>query len=184
MELRQLVYFEAVARLGGFTRAAEQLHIAQPAISAQIRHLERELGAALFERTTRRVGLTHAGTLLLARTRAVLAELDGARSELDELAAVLRGQLRLGVTQILGTLDLARLLAAFHRHYPDVTLAVRSGLVADLLAELDAGTVDALIAPIRHDLPDRYTARPLTTERLTLVTAPGPPVHRPTHRLA
>src|SRR6266536_1032386 len=106
MELRQLVYFEAVARLGGFSRAAEQLHIAQPAISAQIRRLERELGAALFERTTRRVGLTHAGTLLLAHARAVLAELDAARSEFDELAAVLRGQLRFGVTQILGSLDL------------------------------------------------------------------------------
>ncbi len=61
MELRQLVYFEAVARLGGFSRAAEQVHIAQPAISAQIRHLERELGTALFERITRRVGLTQAG---------------------------------------------------------------------------------------------------------------------------
>jgi LysR family transcriptional regulator, transcription activator of glutamate synthase operon len=173
VELRQLVYFEAVARLGGFTRAAEALHIAQPAISAQIRHLERELGTALFERTTRRVGLTHAGTLLLARARAVLNELDGARSDLDDLAAVLRGQLRLGVTQVLGPIDLPGLLAAFHRRYPDVTLAVRSGLVAQLLPELDAGTVDALIAPIHDDLPDRYLARPLGAERLTLVTAPG-----------
>jgi LysR family transcriptional activator of glutamate synthase operon len=175
MELRQLVYFETVARLGGFSRAAEQLHIAQPAISAQIRRLERELGTALFERTTRRVGLTHAGTLLLVRARVVLAELDGARSDLDQLAAVLRGQLRLGVTQVLGSLDLPGLLAAFHRRYPDVTLAVRSGLVAELLAELDAGAVDALIAPIHDDLPDRYLARPLAAERLTLVTAPGHP---------
>ncbi len=173
MELRQLVYFEAVARLGGFSRAAEALHIAQPAISAQIRHLEREFGTALFERTTRRVELTQAGTLLLARARAVLAELDGARSDLDELAAVLRGQLRIGVTQVLGSLDLPGLLAGFHRRYPEVALAVRSGLVAALLAELDTRTVDALIAPVHDDLPDRYLARPLATERLTLVTPPG-----------
>ncbi|MGI9092233.1 MAG: LysR family transcriptional regulator [Mycobacteriales bacterium] len=173
MELRQLVYFEAVARLGGFTRAAEQLHIAQPAISAQVRRLERELGVALLERTTRRVGLTHAGRLLLVRARVVLAELDGVRSDLDELGAVLRGALRLGVTQILGSVDLAGLLAAFHRRYPDVALAVRSGLVAELLGELAAGTVDAVIAPIHDDLPDRYLARPLTAERLTLVTAPA-----------
>jgi LysR family transcriptional activator of glutamate synthase operon len=173
VELRQLVYFEAVARLGGFSRAAEQLHIAQPAISAQIRRLERELGAALFERTTRRVALTHAGELMLLRTRAVLVELDGARSELDELAEVLRGQLRLGVTQVLGSLDLAGILATFHRRYPDVTLAVRGGLVAELLAELDAGSVDALLAPIHHDLPERYIARPLATERLVLVTGVG-----------
>ncbi len=173
MELRQLVYFEAVARLGGFSRAAEQLRIAQPAVSAQIRRLERELGTTLFERTTRRVGLTHAGELLLVRARVVLAELDGARSDLGELAAVLRGQLRLGVTQVLGSLDLAGALAAFHRRYPDVTLAIRSGLVAELLDELDAGTVDALIAPIHGDLPDRFLARPLATERLTLITPPG-----------
>lgn len=107
------------------------------------------------------------------RARVVLAELDGARSDLDDLGAVLRGQLRLGVTQILGSLDLAGLLAAFHRHYPDITLAIRSGLVAELLDDLDAGTVDALIAPIHSDLPDRYTARPLATERLTLITVPG-----------
>lgn len=110
------------------------------------------------------------------RARVVLAELDGVRSDLDELGAVLRGALRLGVTQILGSVDLAGLLAAFHRRYPDVALAVSSGLVAELLGELDAGTVDAVIAPIHDDLPDRYLARPLTTERLTLVTAPG---HRP-----
>lgn len=173
------MYFEAVARLGGFSRAAEQLHIAQPAISAQIRHLERELGVALFERTTRRVSLTQAGTLLLARARAVLAELNGARTDLDELSAVLRGRLSLGVTQVLGSFDLAGELAAFHRRYPDVTLAVRSGLVAELLAALDAGAVDALIAPIHADLPERYIARPLSAERLTLVTAPGKLPARP-----
>jgi LysR family transcriptional regulator, transcription activator of glutamate synthase operon len=173
VELRQLVYFEAVARLGGFTRAAEQLHIAQPAISAQIRHLERELGTTLFERTTRRVQLTHAGTLLLARARTVIAELDGARSDLDELAAVLRGRLRLGVTQVLGSIDLPGLLATFHRTYPEVSLTVRSGLVAALLSELDAGAVDALIAPIHVGLPDRYVARPVGKESVVLATPPG-----------
>ncbi len=167
------MYFEAVARLGGFTRAAEQLHIAQPAISAQIRHLERELGATLFERTTRRVQLTHAGTLLLARVQTVIIELDQARADLNDLAAVLRGPLRLGVTQVLGPIDLPGLLATFHRRYPEVTLTVRSGLVAALLRELDAGTVDALIAPIHDDLPDRYLARPLGSETIVLVTPPG-----------
>ena len=172
MELRQLVYFEAVARLGGFTRAAEQLHVAQPAISAQVRRLERELGAALFERTTRRVRLTEAGTLLLARARTVLTELDGARDDLGKLAAVLGGHLVLGVTPMLGPVDLTGLLAGFHRRYPGVTLAVRSGLVVELLAELDVGTVDALVAPIHDDLPARYLARPMGEERLILATPP------------
>jgi DNA-binding transcriptional LysR family regulator len=173
VELRQLAYFEAVARLGGFTRAAQQLHVAQPAVSAQIRRLERELGTALFTRTTRRVTLTHAGSALLARVRTVLDELDVARADLDRLGAVLRGRLRLGITPILGSLDLPGLLVGFHRRYPDVTLAVTAGLVADLLTQLDAGDVDALLAPIHPDLPARYEARPLVTETLTLITAPG-----------
>ena len=91
MELRQLVYFEAVVRHGGFSRAAEQLHIAQPAVSAQIRRLERELGTTLLERTTRRVTLTPAGELVLARARSVLAQVEGARADLAELAAVTPG---------------------------------------------------------------------------------------------
>jgi len=80
VELRQLVYFDAIIRHGGFTRAAEQLHVAQPAVSAQIRRLETELGVTLLERTTRRVRLTQAGELLLGRARRALGELDGARA--------------------------------------------------------------------------------------------------------
>jgi len=66
VELRQLVYFDAVVRHGGFTRAAEQLRIAQPAVSAQIRRLESELGVTLLRRTTRHVALTHASHALIA----------------------------------------------------------------------------------------------------------------------
>jgi len=177
MELRQLRYFEAVARCGGFSRAAEQLRIAQPAVSAQVRRLERELGTVLLERTTRRVALTHAGELFLIRARAVLAELDGARADLDDLAAVLRGQLRIGVTPVLGSLDLPASLATFHRRYPELGLSVRSGLIAELLRDLDAGDideggVDVVLGPVHDDLADRYVARLLVTERLVLITPP------------
>lgn len=173
MELRQLVYFEAVVRCGGFTRAAEWLHIAQPAVSAQIRHLEAELGVPLLARTTRRVALTPAGELFLTRTRRVLAELDAARSDLDELAAVLRGRVTLGATQVLGPLDLPAALAAFHARYPGVALTLRSGLIAALLAALDAGEVDLVLGPIHADLPSQYDARMLVEEQLVIITPPG-----------
>ncbi|MEP7019782.1 MAG: LysR family transcriptional regulator [Pseudonocardiales bacterium] len=173
MELRQLAYFEAVARCGSFTRAAERLHIAQPAVSAQIRRLERELGTSLLARTTRRVSLTQAGELFLARAQAVLAELDGARADLSELAAVLRGQLRLGVTPVTGSLDVPVALAGFHRRYPDIGLSVRNGLIAALLQDLDDGDIDAVIGPVHHDLDARYVARSLVGESFVLVTPPG-----------
>lgn len=173
MELRQLVYFEAVARHGGFSRAAQHLRVAQPAVSAQVKQLERELGTPLLTRTTRSVALTHAGELLLSHTRAVLVRLDSARTELDELAAVVRGSLSVGATELLASLDLPGLLAGFHRRYPGVTLALRTGLVADLLGELDEGTVDVVVAPVHDDLPEKYVARPLAHERLVLITPPG-----------
>ena len=173
MELRQLTYFEAVARLGGFSRAAEHLRIAQPAVSAQIRNLERELGTTLFERTTRRVALTHAGELLLVRARAVLAEVQGARTDLDQLAGVLRGRLSIGATPVLGSLDLPAELAGFHRRHPELTLTTRTGLVADLLSGLADGDIDVVLGPIHDDLPQRYRARRLAGESLVVITPPG-----------
>jgi LysR family transcriptional activator of glutamate synthase operon len=78
MEIRQLRYLVALAEERNFTRAAEHEHIAQPALSQQIRRLEQEVGVALVERTTRRVALTEAGELLAVRARRILAELDAA----------------------------------------------------------------------------------------------------------
>ena len=92
MELRQLRSVEAVARHRHFTRAAEELHLAQSALSHQIRRLEQELGTPLFERTSRRVTPTEAGQAIAARARRVLAEVDAAREEVDELRGVLRGR--------------------------------------------------------------------------------------------
>ena len=176
MELRQLAYFDAVVRYGSFTKAAQRLHVAQPAVSAQIRRLESELGTTLLERTTRRVALTHAGELFVARARQVLAQLDAARGDLAELSAVLRGRVRIGATQVLGSLDLPASLASFRHRYPGVSLALRSGLIAKLLGLLDAGEVDLILGPVHGDLPAAYHARPLVPESLVLVTPPGHPL--------
>lgn len=177
MELRQLRYLEAVVRCGGFTRAAEHLHVAQSAVSAQIRSLESELGAPLLSRTTRRVTVTQAGELVLARARRVLAELDGTRTDLAELAAAVRGRVVLGAAPVLGRLDLPAALASFHAAHPGVDLALRSGRVASLLDLLDAGDADLVLGPVHADLPARHAAQVLIAEEVTLITAPD-------HRLA
>ena len=178
MELRQLRYFDAVARCGGFTRAAERLHVAQSAVSAQIRALETELGAELLTRTTRRVALTEAGELFLARCRRALDELDGARHDLADLAAVLSGRVTIGATAVVGGFDLPGALARFHVRYPGVTLSLRSGLIAELLADLDAGAVDLVVGPVHADLPSRFSARGIARERLVLVLPPAHPLAR------
>jgi DNA-binding transcriptional LysR family regulator len=172
VELRQLVYFDAVVRHGGFTRAAEQLRVAQPAVSAQIRRLESELGVTLLERTTRKVRLTRAGELVLARARRALGELDGAGADLARLAGELRGQVRIGAIQATGPFNLAAALAAFHRRHPEVELSLQSGRLRYLVAELDADAIDLAIAPMPDTLPERVHGLPLFTDELVLITAP------------
>lgn len=173
MELRQLGYFEAVARHGGFTNAAKQLHVAQPAVSAQIQRLERELGASLFHRTTREVSLTPAGERLLAHVRRVLHELDVARAEVQDFAQVVRGRVRIGATPVVGSLPLPMLMATFRQAHPCVQMHLRTGLISDLLNDLDAANLDLVIGPKHEDDP-RFSTIPVAQEGLVVITGPGP----------
>lgn len=178
MEVRQLTYFEAVVRLGGFTRAAEALHVAQPAVSAQIRSLERELGVQLLHRTTRHVSPTHAGEVFLVRARAVLAELDAARRDLLDLAEVLSGEVRIGAALAalpIGRLDLPAALATFRHRHPGVALSLRTGLVRELCAELDNGSLDLVLGPIDAASGAGRSTTLLAEETVVLVTQTGRP---------
>jgi LysR family transcriptional regulator, transcription activator of glutamate synthase operon len=125
MELRQLRYLVALAEERNFTRAANNEHIAQPALSQQIRRLEAELGLALVERTTRRVSLTDAGELLVVRARRVLAELEAVEDELQALRGVYTGHVTIGAMHTMGPVDLSLALAIFHERHPHVDLTVR-----------------------------------------------------------
>lgn len=173
MELRQLTYFEAVVRCGGFTRAAGDLRVAQTAISAQVRRLESELGVTLLTRTTRRVRLTEAGELFLDRARRVLAELAAARDEAAQVADVVRGSVAVGTTGVLGGLDLPAVLAGFAARHPGVSLSLRTGLVDALAGDLAAGELDLVLGPVHPDPPSGVLVTPLSDDRLVLVTPPG-----------
>jgi LysR family transcriptional activator of glutamate synthase operon len=108
MEIRQLRYFEAVARHRHFTRAAAELNIAQSALSHQVGALERELGIELLSRTTRSVQPTEAGELVAARARTILAEADALRGDVDELRGLVRGHVAVGALLFGGgSLDVA-----------------------------------------------------------------------------
>jgi DNA-binding transcriptional LysR family regulator len=127
VELRQLIYFDAVIREGGFTKAARQLHVAQPAISAQVRQLEAELGVTLIQRGTRSPVLTQAGELLLVHARQVLAHIEAARLEMAGISSVTKGTVRIGATQVLGAFNLAASMASFRLRYPGVAMTTATG---------------------------------------------------------
>src|SRR5688572_15664272 len=96
MDLRQLEYFVAMAEEANFTRAADRVHITQSGVSAQIRQFERELGADLFDRSSRMVRLTPAGAAALPHARAALAAAQAIRHACDEVNGLIRGRLRIG----------------------------------------------------------------------------------------
>jgi LysR family transcriptional regulator, transcription activator of glutamate synthase operon len=135
MELRQLRYLVALADEQSFTRAAEREHIAQPALSQQIQKLEKELGLPLVERTTRRVSITDAGNMLVARARRVLTELESARQEIDRVRGVQTGHVIVGAMNTMGPVDITLVLARFHELHPRVELTVREDN-SDALAEM------------------------------------------------
>lgn len=167
MELHQLRYFMAVARFCSFTRAAEHEHVAQPSLSQQIRKLEDELGARLFNRLSRCITLTPFGECFQPRARRVLAELDGARQEMDEMLGLRRGSMSVGAIPTLAPYLLPTLLAAFARDYPGITVNVREGLTAALLAQLAEGGLDLALLrlPVRGA---EFVSEPLRKEGMLL----------------
>jgi DNA-binding transcriptional LysR family regulator len=180
VEVRQLMCVEAVARHRHFTRAAEELHVTQSALSHQVRRLERELGTLLFERTSRRVVVTEAGRAVAARARRVFAELDGARQEVDELRGVLRGRIRIGPLLPAGDVDVPGLLARFSRAHPDVEVGLREGVAADMLHMLHADELDAAFCLLAGDTPDDLATERLSEEEVIAAFAPdtAPPGDR------
>jgi LysR family transcriptional regulator, transcription activator of glutamate synthase operon len=172
VELRQLRSVEAVARHRHFTRAAEELHVAQSALSHQIRRLEQELGIPLFERTSRRVTPTEAGQAIAARARRVLAEVDGARAEVDELRGVLRGRIWVGPLVPAGDVDVPGLLARFSEAHPGVEVGLREGIAADMLRLVAADELDAAFCLLAGEIPEELAVERLSYDEVVAAFAP------------
>ena len=182
MELRHLVYFEAVARHQHVSRAAAELAVAQPAVSKQIHDLERELGGvALFERVGRNVRLTEAGQALLEHVRVILAQVEAARAEIRERVGLRSGRASIGAPPTVGMRLLPGALALFNQRYPALELVLREGGTQTMLGLLETGEVDLAvvtlpIAESRHREGRRSLhVTTLFTEELVVVV---PPAHR------
>jgi LysR family transcriptional activator of glutamate synthase operon len=142
MELRQLRYLVALAEELNFTRAAANEHVAQPALSQQVRRLEDELGLALVERTTRQVALTSAGEMLVVRARRVLTELESISSEMESLRGVDTGHVTIGSMHTMGPIDLSHALAIFRDRHPRVGLTVREASSEEMAEMLRVDELD------------------------------------------
>jgi DNA-binding transcriptional LysR family regulator len=142
IDLRQLEYFVRIARSGGFRRAAEDLSVSQAALSQQMKLLEAELRAPLFERAHRPVDLTEAGTALLERAELILSELRDTREEVQAFAGLERGHVKVGTLPAHGAGWTVPMLGSFHRQHPQVDLGLAEHNSAVLLDLLRTRTID------------------------------------------
>lgn len=189
MELRHLRYFLAVAEARSFTTAAQRLHVAQPALSQQIRALEVELGVTLIERGARTRGLTQAGSRFAARARGILREAELAADEMAAFAGAQRGRVRFGSALQSLEGEVAGVLADFHGLHPGLRVSFREAHTRPLLKRLSHGRLDLALVHLGKGaggpaLPAGFEGPPLQIERLfeePLVLAVGPR-HRLAHR--
>lgn len=168
MELRHLRYFVTVADEAHFGRAAKRLHIAQPALSQQIRTLERQLGMPLLDRTTRRVELTEPGRILLSDARRILGQVDDAMQRLHRVAAGESGLLRIGFVSSAAFGMLPRVVQPFRASRPDVALELQEMLTSAQLEALQHGDLDLGIG---RDVREAPGVRVLELLREPLVAA-------------
>jgi DNA-binding transcriptional LysR family regulator len=176
MELRHLRTIDAVARHGSFTRAAEELYLAQSAISQQIRRLESELGIEVFRRNSRSVEVTEEGRLVLAHARRVLAEVDDLHNQLEELTGLLKGIVRIGGTYPFGGYDLYGVLADFRAEHGGVDIHMLEETQERMLEMIRTDELDCAFAPVDPDaIGDEFAATLLWEEEF--VVAVGADCH-------
>ena len=168
LTLKQLRYFEAVARHGHFGRAAEVSSVSQPAISVQIRELEDLLGQTLFDRSARQVRLTAFGETFAPHVRAILRGVDDLSDLARSAAGRLVGKLRLGVIPTIGPYLLPKLLDGLGRAFPDADLSIRETQTEPLIEDVRNGRLDAALLALPISEPG-LVETPLFEERFVLV---------------
>jgi DNA-binding transcriptional LysR family regulator len=176
MELRQLEYFVAVAEEASFTRAAQRVHISQSGVSAQIRQLERELGAELLDRSGRAVTMTAAGAAALGPARAALASVEALRQAVDEVTGLVRGRLSVGMVSGCTITELFDALAVFHAAHPGVELALYEDSSDRLIEAVRDGTTDLALVGAAGGLPEGVAGLSIVSEPIVAAVPPDHPL--------
>ena len=175
--VKQLKYLVAVADQRHFRRAAEVSNVTQPTLSAQIKELELRLGATLIERGPGAIVLTPTGREIVRRARRILADVEDIRAIARHDAHPMGGMLRLGVVQSLGSYLMPLIVPDIHAREPDLRLYIREGLPAQLLDQLEEGTLDFLFFPLPVERRNVRIA-PLFEEPLLVVAPRDHPLSR------
>ena len=178
MDTQSLQAFLAVAESGSFSRAAEQLHLTQPAVSKRIAALESQIDARLFDRIGRRVGLTEAGRVLLPRARQILVMVDDSRRALSNLEGSVAGSLTLATSHHIGLHRLPPLLRRYTREHPEVRLDLHFLDSEEAYQGVLDGALEMAVVTLAPHPDPQLLAVPVWIDRLCFVCAPDHPLAR------
>ncbi|MGD0031210.1 LysR family transcriptional regulator [Paenibacillus illinoisensis] len=166
MEIQQLNYFQVLANMQHVTRAAEHLHLSQPALSRSVAKLEEELGVPLFERHHRSIRLNAYGRIFLVRVERVLKELADSKKELYEITHPERGEVMLGFIHTLGTSRIPKLLGQFRSKFPQIRFQLLQNHSYSLLDQLEDGSLHMCLLAEPRDLDSAIQWRALWKEEV------------------
>lgn len=197
MELRVLNYFLAIAREENFTKAANMLHVTQPTLSRQIADLEQELGVKLFVRSNHNIILTEDGMILKRRAQEILSLADKTKRDFLQKDEALSGTISIGSGEFRSTKYLAKIIAEFHKKYPDVKYEIYSGNAGNIRDYIERGLLDlglmsepidvrkynfvnmpineqwGVFAPINSSLSEKSSISPEDLVGMSVITATG-----------
>lgn len=172
MELHHLRYFVAVAHHLSFTKAADECRVAQPSLSQQVRRLEKELHARLFDRVGVRVQLTDVGRILLPRAEEILKSVEDTKAAIQDVMGVRRGRLVLGTLPMTGARVLPHAVAVFRARYPEVQVVLREESTAALMEMVMRGETDITLTTLPV-VDEELAVMEILTEDILLAVPPG-----------
>lgn len=178
MDISDLQTFIAVAETGSFSQASEQLFLTQPAISKRIAGMEEELGASLFDRIGRKVGLTEAGQSLLPRARSILLEVEDSRRAISNLSGRIAGKLRIGTSHHIGLHRLPPILKTFIQRYPDVELDIQFMDSEEACRSVEHGDLELGIVTLPLQPVSNLTTKLIWPDPLSLVISHQHPLKK------
>ncbi|MEK4298818.1 LysR substrate-binding domain-containing protein [Oceanobacillus sp. FSL W8-0428] len=175
LELKQLLYFKEVAKHKSITKAAQQIHISQPALSKSIKALEEELEAILIIRTNKKIDLTDAGNMVLEYTKEITGLVDEMKLTLNDLTNFSVGQLNIGLPPFIGSLFFPKVMKNFHRSYPNIKLDITEYGGARVVKSVEEGEFELGVAvlPIDEQIFDVY---PIVEEEMKLIVHKNHPL--------
>lgn len=178
MELRQIEYFCMVGKLGSFTRAAEQLHVAQPSVTHAVHRLEEELGIQLFDRSKKKAVLTQEGEVILARLEKILGDIYQVEQEAKDIKNLLKGTVKIGVPPMIEACLFPDIFTRFRSAYPNLRIiASEEGSSLEAAAKLESGELDLAIM-ILPESSETLNTLVITPEEFALCVHPDHPLRQ------